>query len=711
MSPFGVLGNRVYAAVIGNSLKQTGVAGIYMSQGANVGLTWTKVSTGIPQRTLDHVERIELTVSAADGTVYAALLGNGSALSMPVAAGATVLNVEDPEFYRSGDQIEIGFVPTTKITVAKKGETKITLANPNLDVRMGDIVELSDGAGKGQVTITSVMGGGVYGISTALGRTLGADAKARFITEKAFIVPGGVDVANKRITIDRLPETAGMQGAQRAWAAGRIVRSASSAERAVGIYRSTNQGSSWTQVNLPQPAGESEDVEVKTTNGAAIAAPWPIPAAGANQSKTTLKAAETGLFPGNQAETHFAMLASPTNGNILFVSGDRQPDFQVVDALHDYFGRHFVGLRQADGTFTWVSMAGNRTKSAVDVDGSPGVDPTAPHADSRDLVAVPGTSTLLASNDGGIAKFTMDANFVSNITPGGGNLGHWNSINGTLGVIQFYDVDYDPVRDSILGGAQDNGTSEQTGSLKNFLEVRGGDGTVVQVQSIPAVGAPIVSTRYFTSQNFKIARQIATAGNQPTAATRLTILDASGKRVTTGFDFVQVYAVNATDSSRILTEWNDGAKFGNGNLIEMQYSFNMARMRDELQFVRRFTRQKLGTSGDNLRTAIYGYLPPDATSLNDARIRPDLLYAGFDSGLLFFREKLNPNKPTDIKQITSYKGSGIRDVAIDPFDFRKLIVIDDDGRVWASSNCARQRELSRDYGRPEAAHERRYPLG
>ena len=121
LSSFGVLGNRVYAALVGNSLKP-GLAGIYMSQGADVGTTWTKVSTGIPQCTLDHVERIEVTVSAADGTIYAALLGDGVASSAAIAAGTTVINVETPEFFRSGDVIEIGYVPPAKVKVARGSE-------------------------------------------------------------------------------------------------------------------------------------------------------------------------------------------------------------------------------------------------------------------------------------------------------------------------------------------------------------------------------------------------------------------------------------------------------------------------------------------------------------------------------------------------------------------------------------------------------------
>ena len=48
LSHDGVANNRVYAAVIGNSL-QKDVAGIYKSEGPDVGLVWTKVNTGIPR--------------------------------------------------------------------------------------------------------------------------------------------------------------------------------------------------------------------------------------------------------------------------------------------------------------------------------------------------------------------------------------------------------------------------------------------------------------------------------------------------------------------------------------------------------------------------------------------------------------------------------------------------------------------------------------
>ena len=107
-------------------------------------------------------------------------------------------------------------------------------------------------------------------------------------------------------------------------------------------------------------------------------------------------------------------------------------------------------------------------------------------------MAIAANGDLIEVDDGGIYRRTSPQN----------NTGDWFSINGDIQTTEFHDVAYDYNSNAIiLGGSQDNGTSQQitTGSITWRL-VSGGDGGDVAVDNI-TLASINQSIRYLSSQN------------------------------------------------------------------------------------------------------------------------------------------------------------------------------------------------------------------
>ena len=748
LSPAGMASNRVYAAVIATDVrKPSGTAGVYMSEG---GATWTKVDTGIPQKTLDHAQRIELAVSAVDGTVYAAVIGDNTAITMPLITGATVLNVEAPELFRSGDTVQL-ISPRTTITGSLKDSDTITL-HEDIGLLVGD--EVGFIGHTGIFTVEEHQAGLTYRLDQPLPFDVPADTVlvTQFQNNDVlYVIPGGVNVANKQITVDRLPGTTGLQGVQRAWTSGQTVRVTSlSRARTEMLYQSTNQGAAWANVPLPQPTGEFNNVTIPFGTGK-LAAPWTA-AQGLviDTSSSTFQAAETGLNPGDAADLHFSMLATRiVDKDVLILAGDRQPNQNAAGA-GSFSGRVFMGVVPSGqpAMVTWDPLVGNRAQA----DRVPPVGPdtpTGPHADSRDLVFLANSTTILEADDGGIVKFSPADDFQNKLQTGS-TLGEWGSLAGTLGIAEFYGIAYDSFQDKLFGGTQDNGSPlEVASSSTTFRDVFYGDGAIPGVLS----GATNV-TRYFTSQNFRIGREVVTAvgdvqgtivsSSDDTGHVRLTfsaphnlkvndlisvightvaaynqihivtqivsptvvqtdvaaagdgtggswrrdpqqLTISAGGTALESFDFIQQWALNATDATRILVEHPTpvGGNKQQGSLYELRLNGAGTQL-IQANFI---SRQTLKTTGMDLTAAKYGFAPAD--NPNGPNRRPNLIYAGFSSsdptlsGKLFFREQGN-GAPVELAGYRTQGGAGVRDIAIDPFDFHKIVVIDGNGQVWRS---------------------------
>jgi hypothetical protein len=114
-----------------------------------------------------------------------------------------------------------------------------------------------------------------------------------------------------------------------------------------GVFRSTNQGGSWTSLGVPAPP----------------------------------------IYPGGQGNIHGALAADPTSPNVVFIAGDRQDSpFPNTNGCTSFSASVF----RYTGT-VWENVVCN------------GALATSPHPDSRDM-QFDANGNLLQANDGGIYR-------------------------------------------------------------------------------------------------------------------------------------------------------------------------------------------------------------------------------------------------------------------------------------------------------------------
>lgn len=278
-----------------------------------------------------------------------------------------------------------------------------------------------------------------------------------------------------------------------------------------GIFRSTNGGQTWTKISIPGMNIGSETSNVLLSVGAegrslfvAIAKTYPDPpnekgpkerlesvwrsmnggttwqnlgGQGSGASKGLPGSTEdTGFFgvnPGGQADINLAILADPTNPNLVYIGGDTQPakneGIQGVDpefpnsiGAIGYTGRLFRGDASQLLGQQWTPITDNYTNPK-----------SGPHADSRWL-AFDAQGNLLQVDDGGLYRRTTPI----------ANQGTWQSLNGNLQITEFYpnSIAYDRNTKTLLGGNQDNGVAAQKSSGGLIWEAQwSGDGGRVAI--------------------------------------------------------------------------------------------------------------------------------------------------------------------------------------------------------------------------------------
>lgn len=290
-----------------------------------------------------------------------------------------------------------------------------------------------------------------------------------------------------------------------------------------GIYRSTDTGATWAKVSDAAVdaviTGGSGSVRTEIVVGAAGQVFVGIVGSDGRLAEvfrsadgatgwTALGVPTTaeqngvlfGVHAGRQGSIHFSMAADPVDANIVYVGGDRQPYFgEGVSGstnffpnsigANDYSGRLFRGDAAAAAGSRWTPLthsgAGNNS---------------APHADSRDM-AFDAAGNLLESDDGGIYKRVNPRTTT----------GAWLSLNGDLQVTEYHGLSYDTVSDRVIGGSQDNGTTEQRDATRVFTAVSTGDGGHPAVEDRVT---PTLSARYSSFQNLgSLRRRTVNASN------------------------------------------------------------------------------------------------------------------------------------------------------------------------------------------------------
>ncbi|MFN9738039.1 MAG: WD40/YVTN/BNR-like repeat-containing protein [Pseudomonadota bacterium] len=207
-----------------------------------------------------------------------------------------------------------------------------------------------------------------------------------------------------------------------------------------------------------------------------------------------------GVPPGRQGGIHFSISADPVDANLVYVGGDRQPFFgegvsgsmqffpNSIGAI-DFSGRLFRGDAAAAAGSRWTSLTHSGAGNA-----------SAPHADSRDM-AFDAAGNLLEADDGGLYKRVNPRTTT----------GAWLSLNGDLQVTEYHGLSYDTVSNRVIGGSQDNGTTEQRDTTRIFNAVSTGDGGHPAVEDRAST---TLSTRYSSFQNLgSLRRRTVNASN------------------------------------------------------------------------------------------------------------------------------------------------------------------------------------------------------
>ncbi len=188
----------------------------------------------------------------------------------------------------------------------------------------------------------------------------------------------------------------------------------------LGIYRSTDNGESWAAVTRPQAAG--------------------------------------------QANYNLALLADPTNGNILYYG---------TQANAAYTGG--TVFRSLDAGRSWDDLSVDVTIQG----GANTVPPIGLHPDTHCFALSAANSNILfTGNDGGIWR---SDNAKTNVW-------RWNNLNTNLSITQFQSVAVHPFDPNlVIGGTQDNGTNLHSGAPA-WSHIDDGDGGAVLIdQSNPSV--------------------------------------------------------------------------------------------------------------------------------------------------------------------------------------------------------------------------------
>lgn len=284
-----------------------------------------------------------------------------------------------------------------------------------------------------------------------------------------------------------------------------------------GIYRTDDTGATWTKVSSPAidaflrsgptnnvelTVGRHNNVYAAIVNNFVLVAFFRSGDGGATWTQMDLPVTiedgtPQGIHPGGQGDFHLSLVADPTDANLVYIGGDRQPARNEADDFATraifpnsigstgFWGRLFRGDASKPSGSQWAHITHSNTLGAP---GGGTASGSAPHVDSREM-AFDAAGNLIEGDDGGVYRRTL---------PRSGN-GDWFSLNGDLQITEVHDVALDRNTNTLFAGTQDNDAALQNlPGGKDWSVLLYGDGGDVDVDD---TSTPDRSVRY-TSVNF-----------------------------------------------------------------------------------------------------------------------------------------------------------------------------------------------------------------
>lgn len=271
-----------------------------------------------------------------------------------------------------------------------------------------------------------------------------------------------------------------------------------------GLFRSGDGGATWVQLDLPKTFEPGGNVGTNPKGGKG-------PTSGTPEE-----------IAGGQGSIHFSIAADPTNQNIVYVGGDRQPgpgEAGITNWPNSIGASNYTGrLFRIDASLPTGSQASPLTHRGGTSGNMSTISNSSPHADSREIT-FDANGDMIEVDDGGIYRRT---------NPHIDNAGDWTALTGNMATTEFHSVDWDQNSNIIFGGTQDVGTPEQvsTGSGA-YRTVSQGDGGKVASHD----NGNGTSTRYTSFQNLGgLRRRVVDQNNNVLSSSAVGLNGFGGDR-------------------------------------------------------------------------------------------------------------------------------------------------------------------------------------
>lgn len=428
-----------------------------------------------------------------------------------------------------------------------------------------------------------------------------------------------------------------------------------------GIYQSTNQGATWTQVNNAAiqaivnggaltnakiSIGPNDSITGEPTVFVSLVRSSTGQLSGlfrtttpnsnpTNWQSLDIAQGATNLIPNGQGFWHHAIQADPNNNNLVYVGGDVR--FSRVNAA--------LASGSQASLFTGSDTSNNST----------------PHVDFRSI-KFDANGQMVASSDGGIFR-------RNNVTSG---QGQWTSLNSNLRVMEATNAAYDPISNTITAGFQDNGTSTLAANQtiatpltsKVWTRIQGGDGGYVAIDPRVTGSSTLntTSSRYTSSQNLGgLTRRTYDANNNQTSSTGInpTVTNGGGLALTTydsSYSFIAPVATNNVEGGRV-------------------YIASTSRIFESLD---------RGATVVDLNNTL-GITPAniEAGGRFNNVAQPNVLYVG--GGTRMYGRSALSAAQTPMTQLASYTSTvnqTVTDFSMDPRDWHSVYVVTSSRNVW-----------------------------